>query len=98
MRLGGEGDIDIGNENLNYLVRATVVGTAAGQGGKELTELRGVTVPVRLTGPFTAPQYKIDFSGIAASAAQAVVEGKKEEIKAKVQDQVQDKLKGLFGR
>jgi AsmA protein len=98
LRLGGEGDIDIGNESLNYLVKATVVGTAAGQGGKELAELKGVTVPVRLTGSFTAPQYKIDFGGIAAGAAKAVVESKTEEIKAKAQDQVKDKLKGLFGR
>jgi AsmA protein len=98
LRLGGEGDIDIGNENLDYLVKATVVATAAGQGGKELVDLKGVTVPVKLSGPFTAPQYKIDFAGIAAGAAKAVVEGKKEEIKAKVQDQLQDKLKGLFGR
>jgi len=98
LRLAGEGDIDIGNENLNYLVKATVVGTAAGQGGKELAELKGVTVPVHLTGPFTAPQYKIDFSGIAVGAAKAVIENKKEEIKAKVQDQLKDQLKGLFGR
>ena len=98
LRLGGEGDIDIGNENLDYLVKATVVATAAGQGGRELAELKGVTVPVKLTGPFTAPQYKIDFSGMAAGVAKAVVESKKEEIKAKVQDQVRDQLKGLFGR
>jgi len=98
LRLGGEGDIDIGNEKLDYLVKATVVATAAGQGGKELVDLKGLTVPVKLTGPFTSPQYKIDFSGIAAGAAKAVVEGKKDEIKAKVQDQVQDKIKGLFGR
>ena len=51
LRLGGEGDIDIGNENLDYLVKATVVATAAGQGGKELVDLKGVTVPVKLTGP-----------------------------------------------
>ena len=98
LRIGGEGDIDIGNEKLDYLVKATVVGTTAGQGGKELSDLSGVTVPVRLTGSFDAPQYKIDFSGIAAGAAKAVVEKKTEEIKAKVQDQVKDRLKGLFGR
>ena len=98
LRLGGEGDIDIGNEKLDYLVKATVVATTAGQGGSELAQLKGLTVPVKLTGPFSAPQYKIDFSGIAASAAKAIVETKTEEIKAKVQDQVQDKLKGLFGR
>ena len=98
LRLGGEGDIDVGNEKLDYLVKATVVATAAGQGGKELSDLKGVTVPVKLTGPFSAPQYKIDFGGMMAGAAKAVVEGKTEEVKAKVQDQVQDKLKGLFGR
>jgi len=98
LRLGGEGDIDIGNEKLDYLVKATVVGTTAGQGGRELSDLGGVTVPVRLTGSFDAPQYKIDFSGIAAGAAKAVAEKKTEEIKARVQDQVKDRLKGLFGR
>jgi len=34
----------------------------------------------------------------AASAAKALVETNKEEIKGKVQDQVMDKLKGLLGR
>ncbi len=98
LRLGGEGDIDIGNEKLDYLVKATVVATAGGQGGRDLSDLSGVTVPVRLTGTFAAPQYKIDFGSIAAGAAKAVVEKKTEEIKAKAQDQIKDKLKGLFGR
>ncbi|MFH1045234.1 MAG: AsmA family protein, partial [Pseudomonadota bacterium] len=98
LRLGGEGDIDIGNENLNYLLKATVVATAAGQGGKELADLKGVTVPVRLTGSFGAPQYKIDFSGMASELAKAKVEEKKEEIKARVQERLQDQLKGLFRR
>lgn len=102
LRLGGEGDIDVGNETLDYLVKATIVATAGGQGGKELVDLKGLTVPVKLTGPFTAPQYKIDYSGIAAGAAKAVVEQKTEEVKKKAQEKVQeqlgDKLKGLFGR
>jgi len=98
LRLGGEGDIDIGNENLDYLLKATVVATTAGQGGKELADLKGVTVPVRLTGAFTAPQYKIDFNGILESLARGKVEEKKEEIKNKLEEKLQDKLKGLFNR
>ena len=102
LRLGGEGDIDVGNEALDYLVKATIVATAGGQGGKELVDLKGLTVPVKLSGPFTSPQYKIDYSGIAAGAAKAVVEQKTEEVKKKAQEKVQeqlgDKLKGLFGR
>ena len=98
LRLGGEGDIDIGNEKLDYLVKATVVATAGGQGGKELSDLSGVTVPVHLSGSFAAPQYKIDFAGIAAGAAKAALEKKTDEIKARAQDQIKDRLKGLFGR
>ncbi len=98
LRLGGAGNIDIGNERLDYLLKATVVATTTGQGGKELGQLSGLTVPVRLTGSFDAPQYSIDFSGMAESAAKAVVEKKTEEIKSKVEDQVKDKLKGIFGR
>ena len=98
LRIGGEGDVDIGNENLNYVVKATVVATTAGQGGKELGDLRGITVPVKLSGPFSAPQYGIDFSGMLSGAAKAVVGNKVEDVKAKVQEQVGDRLKGLFGR
>lgn len=105
LRLGGEGDIDIGNSTLNYLLKATVVATSKGEGGKELADLKGLTLPDKLSGPFTAPQYHIDFSGIAASYAQAALEGKKDEVKAKLQDKLQEKmgdklkgLKGLFGQ
>jgi AsmA protein len=96
LRLGGEGDIDIGNESFDYLLKATVVATAAGQGGKELADLKGVTVPVRLSGPFSAPQYKIDFNGILEGLTKGKIEEKKEEIKNQFQDKLQDKLKGLF--
>ncbi len=98
LRLGGEGDIDIGNEALDYLLKATVVATAAGQGGKELADLKGVTVPVRLSGSFAAPQYKIDFNGILEGLAKGKVEEKKEEIKNQLQEKLQDKLKGLLNR
>jgi AsmA protein len=98
LRLGGAGDIDIGNETLDYVLKATVVATAAGQGGKELAELKGVTVPVHLTGSFNAPQYKIDYGSMAADIAKAAVGAKGDELKARVQDQLKDRLKGLFGR
>ena len=69
LRVGGEGSIDIGNDRMNYLLKATVVGTSKGQGGKDLTELSGLTVPVRLTGPIDSPQYAIDFGGMAVDFA-----------------------------
>ncbi|QDZ29456.1 AsmA family protein [Noviherbaspirillum sp. UKPF54] len=109
MRIGGAGDIDLGAERLDYLVRATVVQSLQGQGGPELQALRGVTVPVRLSGPFAALGWRIDFAGMASELAKQRIDEKKEEVKskaqkaleeekAKVQDQLKDQLKGLFGR
>ncbi|MFA5241848.1 MAG: AsmA family protein [Sulfuricella sp.] len=89
LRLAGNGDIDFGAERLNYLARATVVGTLEGQGGRELAALKGVTVPVRVSGPFKAPQFAMDFNAMVGEAA-------KQEIKSRAEDKLKEGLKGLF--
>lgn len=69
LRLSGKGDINIGADSIDYLARATVVSTAGGQGGKELAELKGLTVPVHLSGPYDALKYRVDFGAMAGEAA-----------------------------
>jgi len=108
-RLGGSGDINLGESSLDYTAKATVVPTLQGQGGPELQELKGLTVPVQLSGPFTAIRWKIDLAGMATHRAKELVEEKKKQLgaeaqkkleaeKAKLQEQLQDRLKGLLGR
>jgi len=48
-----------------------VVGTLAGQGGSELANLNGVTIPVRLSGPFTALSYQLDWGSLARQTAKS---------------------------
>lgn len=86
LRVAGEGDINIGEDSLDYLVRASIVGTLKGQGGQELGDLRGVTVPVRVSGPLTAPSYKLDFSAMATEA-----------VKQKAEEAVRGQLEKRFG-
>ena len=86
LRLGGEGAVDIGQGRIDYTVRATVAETSKGQGGAELAELRGVTVPVRLTGPLDAIDWQIRWSAVAADL-----------VKSKVGQQVEDKLRDKLG-
>ncbi len=95
IRLGGAGDIDIGADRMDYLAKASVVNTSGGQGGKELDHLKGLTVPVRVSGPFDKLAYGIDFGGLAAEAAKAKVE---EQVKSKIGDKAGGALKGLFGK
>lgn len=69
LRVGGAGTVDIGAGSVDYLLKTTIVGTLAGQGGSELANLRGVTIPVRITGSFDKLSYRPDFSGAVADAA-----------------------------
>ncbi|MDZ4201285.1 MAG: AsmA family protein [Gallionella sp.] len=94
LRLSGNGDIDIGRDSMNYLAKATLARTLEGQGGKDA--VGGLTVPVRVSGPFADLKYTLDFGAMVGEAAKQKVEAKKEEIKTKVQDQLKDSLKGLF--
>lgn len=102
LRVDGAGDIDIGNDRLDYLVKATVVNTLQGQGGPELQALKGLTVPVRLSGPFSSMGYKVDMGSVATDLVKKQLEGKLEgksgDIRSKAEEQIRGGLKGLFGR
>ena len=88
LRVAGEGDINIGEDTVNYLVKASIVGTLKGQDGRGLNELRGVTVPVRATGPLAAPTFGIDFNALLTDT-----------VKQKAEDMVKSKIEeSLFGK
>ena len=91
LRLAGSGDVDIGAGSIDYLIRASVVATSSGQGGKDLAELRGVTVPVKVSGPLDAPRFRAD---LRAAAGDAVRQRAEEKLK----ERAQDRLKGLLRR
>ena len=69
LRLAGAGDIDIGEGTMNYTVKASVVATTTGQGGKDLAQVAGVTAPVHVTGPFENLKYSVDVGALATDAA-----------------------------
>ena len=114
LRVGGEGEVNIGADTINYLVKASIVGTSKGQGGRDLDELRGVTIPVRVSGPLAAPAYKLDFGTmITDTARQKLEDAVRDRLLggsakpgtdaapkdgAKSGNSARDVLKGLFGR
>ena len=74
LRLGkgdSRGDIDIANETINYLAKPTIVKSLKGQGGAELDSLAGVSIPVKVTGTFSAPKYGIDFAALGTAIAKS---------------------------
>lgn len=97
IRVGGAGSVDIAAATLDYTVRASVVGTLKGQDGRDINELRGVTVPVKLSGPFDKMRYTIDWSAAAREALKSkAAEQLKERVAPKLEERARDALKGLF--
>jgi AsmA protein len=96
VRVGGEGSADLKTETLNYLVKASLVNTDEGQGGKDRAQLKGLTVPVRIKGPFTQPTYAIDLSAAVKENVGAKLEEKKQDLKTKAQDALKKTLGNLF--
>ena len=86
LRIGGSGRFDVGRGHVDYTARVTVVRTAAGQEGAELAALKGVTVPVQLSGPFEAIDWKIRWSQVAAAA-----------IENKLKDELRERLGARLG-
>lgn len=96
MRVTGAGQADLGAQNLDYLLKVVLVRTGTGQGGAGLAEASGITVPVRISGPFAQLSYRVDLNAAVGEAAKAKLKQKQQEFGQKLQDQLQNKLKGLF--
>ncbi len=106
LRVGGKGQVNLRNSSLDYTARTTIVNTSAGQDGADLSQLKDLSIPVRISGPFDKLGYQILFSQIGSEAlksafkakAAPVLEEKKKELKEKVNEELKGKLKGLFGQ
>ncbi|OUR64388.1 membrane assembly protein AsmA [Methylophaga sp. 42_25_T18] len=90
LRITGAGLIDLANDAMNYGVDVSIVGTSKGQGGKELADLKGLTIPVKLKGSLSDPKISVDLASMLKDQA-------KEELKAKVTEKLEDKLGGDLG-
>jgi AsmA protein len=98
LRVTGKGDVDIAQSSLDYVVKTAVVGTMAGQGGKEVSELRGLTIPVRVAGPFDKLSYKVQFSQMVGGATKEQLEAAKRTGKEALEGTARGKLDELLGR
>jgi AsmA protein len=90
LRINGAGKIDLPKEGIDYGLKVSIVETSSGQGGKALADLKGLTIPVKITGTFSNPKPTVDLASMLKERAT-------DEVKAKVADKLKDKLGGDLG-
>jgi len=96
LRVAGKGDINLVSKHVDYLANVSIVNSLEGQQGKLLADLKGLTVPVRISGPFSNLSYRPDVGAILTDKA-------REQAQKKLEDKLKDKLPGgvldrLFGK
>ncbi len=71
LRLTGGGNVMLGAQQVDYIMKPKLVSSAAGQGGAVANE-QGIEVPVRVHGPWSKLDYTPDLKGIFSDPNKAV--------------------------
>lgn len=98
---GEPATIDFVRSELDLVARARVVNPAADPEGKELIDLKDVTIPVHVKGPFDKPSYTLLWKDAVAGILKRSLENKLREAvtgKGKGGAAVDKALKGLLGK
>lgn len=70
LRVTGAGAVQMPQRTLDYTVRPKLVASLEGQKGK--TDLSGLEIPIRITGPWSKPRYEPDLKSVLADPNKVV--------------------------
>ncbi len=97
LRVRGKGTADLPKEQVDYLLTTVVVGSGEGQGGKALEDLKGLQIPIKVTGNLQEPKYRLDLKTLLAAEGKQKSQQRLEElIEKKVDEDIQEPVKNLL--
>jgi AsmA protein len=103
VRVTGAGRIDIPAGSIDYLAKPALTATTTGQGGRSTDEVRAITIPVKIAGPFDQLRYSIELGSVARDAAKEALQRQLEQrakgvLEGAGKERIGDVLKGILGR
>ena len=97
LRVNGEGQADLPADQVDYRLTVALVDTSQGQGGKELADLRGIPIPIKISGALTDPSIGLDLAAVVQKQTEAVVQQKADELAAKAKEKIGKELEDTLG-
>ena len=94
-RVAGKGTANLVSEAIDYRVSAAIVGTLEGQGGKELDDLKGLTVPVHIGGTFRDPKFNVELGELLDAKAKQKIDVEKKKAQEQVNKKIEQEKKNL---
>ncbi|MEF1285560.1 AsmA family protein [Vibrio sp. M250220] len=105
LRIRGTGSANYLNETVDFTVSTSIVGSLEGQGGKDIDELKDVTIPINISGHWSEPKFKLVFDDVLKQKAEKEIDRGLKKLDEKLGDKIKDEktkeavnslIKGLF--
>ncbi|MFB9214485.1 AsmA family protein [Vibrio sinaloensis] len=101
LRIRGKGDANYIKQTVDFTISTSIVGSLEGQGGKDIDDLRDITIPINISGEWSKPKYKLVFDDVLKQKAEKEIDRGVEKLTDKIKDEetkeaVNSLIKGLF--
>ncbi|OLQ90646.1 cell envelope biogenesis protein AsmA [Vibrio panuliri] len=105
LRVRGQGSANYINETADFTISTSIVGSLEGQGGKDIDELKDITIPVNISGKWSDPKFKLVFDDVLKQKAEKEINRGLEKLDEKLGEKIKDEktkeavnnlIKGLF--
>lgn len=105
LRIRGNGSANYIDQTVNFTVSTSIVGSLEGQGGKNIDELKDVTIPINISGTWDKPKFKLVFDDVLKQKVEKEVDRGLKKLDEKLGDKIKDQktkdavnslIKGLF--
>ncbi len=97
LRVRGKGTANYINETVDFTISTSVVGSLEGQGGKDIDELKDITIPINVSGKWADPKFKLVFDDVLKQKAQKEIDRGVEKLTDKIKDEkTKDAVDGLL--
>ncbi|WP_070967282.1 AsmA family protein [Vibrio sonorensis] len=105
LRIRGQGSANYIAQTVDFTVSTSVVGSLEGQGGKDIDELKDVTIPINVSGSWNEPKFKLVFDDVLKQKAKKEIDRGLKKLDEKLGDKIKDEktkdainglIKGLF--
>ncbi|NVD07135.1 AsmA family protein [Vibrio sp. JPW-9-11-11] len=105
LRIRGKGGANYLEQTVDFTVSTSIVGSLEGQGGKDIDELKDVTIPINVSGNWSEPKFKLVFDDVLKQKAEKEIDRGLKKLDEKLGDKIKDEktkeavnslIKGLF--
>jgi AsmA protein len=96
LRVHGKGSVNLPKEKIKYLINTSIVESNEGQAGKELKQLKSLTIPIKVTGTFDNPKFTLDLGPVLQAEAKKEVKKRVKKERKKLEKKLENELKKLF--